>query len=501
MSESTIITKQRGVWLLIGLIVTSIISFNVYLAFNTIKNLSAIQVSLANTGNIILRLDDLHISVISAESGQRGYLLTNDAAFLKPYQSALDKVQAQIAALKALDSEIPAQQQRIARIIDLSTARIAELEQHVTLVKNDKSALSLLALKATSHASVYEQLRQLFNDVNIEEKVYRAALLQRLSKSKNEALVTFTISGITSAMLVIILLLISWSSNRKEQQYLQLLEQKNINLEHTVAERTQELNLYAEELSRSNRELEDFAFVASHDLQEPLRKIQAFGDRLESSYADALTERGLDYLHRMRNAASRMSTLITDLLEFSRVGTRGRDFATTDLNQVLEQVLDDLEIAIKESAAQIDIVGSLPTIQADNSQLQQLFLNLLSNAIKFRQAKQAVHIVIKSQAYAASAAQLALCDNWYQLTISDNGIGFAPEYAEKIFTPFQRLHGRTEYKGTGIGLAVCRRIVERHRGEISASSKLGQGATFSIILPEQATAFAIIGDEDAPQQS
>lgn len=498
MAKSTIITKQRGTWLLIGLIVTSILSFNVYLAFNTIQNLSAIQVSLANTGNIILRLDDLQISVISAESGQRGYLLTNDDAFLKPYQSALDKVQAQITALKTLQSEIPEQQQRIARIVNLSTARINELEQHVTLVKNDKSALSLLALKATSHASVYEQLRQLFNDVNIEEKVYRAALLQRLNKSRNEASVTFTISGITSAMLIIILLLITWSSHRKEQQYLQLLEQKNTDLIHKVAERTQELNLYAEELSRSNRELEDFAFVASHDLQEPLRKIQAFGDRLESSFADVLTERGLDYLQRMRNAASRMSTLITDLLEFSRVGTRGRDFVSTDLNQVLEQVLDDLEIAIKESAVQIDIITPLPTIQADSSQLQQLFLNLLSNAIKFKQANSAVRIVINVQDYAASPAQLALCDNWYQITISDNGIGFSQEYAEKIFTPFQRLHGRTEYKGTGIGLAICRRIVERHRGEISALSELGQGATFSIILPEQATPFGIIGDEDAP---
>ncbi|MGI5308296.1 sensor histidine kinase [Rheinheimera sp. WS51] len=497
MLKSTFVSKQRSAWILISLIITSIISFNVYLAFNTIQNLSSIQVSLANTGNIILRLDDLHLSLISAESNQRGFLLTNDDVFLVPYHKALDKVDIQILELEALESEIATQNQRITNIIELSKAKTVELKEHVRLIKNDKSAVSLLALKASSNSNVYSQLSQLLTEANIEEKMYRAGLLQSLAKSRNEASITFTISGITSAMLVIILLIISWRNNRNEQQYLLLLEQKNQQLTNKVEERTQELNLYAEELSRSNRELEDFAFVASHDLQEPLRKIQAFGDRLESSYADALEARGLDYLKRMRNAASRMSTLITDLLEFSRVGTRGRDFAETDLNTVLNYVLDDLEIAIKESAAKIDI-SPLPTIQADSSQLQQLFLNLLSNAIKFRRSDKTAHIVIKAQAYNASEAQLALCDNWYQITVSDNGIGFSQEYAEKIFTPFQRLHGRTEYKGTGIGLAVCRRIAERHRGEIAAVSELGQGASFSIILPAEATPFGKFGDENAP---
>ncbi|CAM3794997.1 sensor histidine kinase [Rheinheimera salexigens] len=493
MTKSTFLTKQRGIWLLIIVLISSIIGFNVYLAFNTVKNLAAIQISLANTGNIILRLDDLHISLVAAESGQRGYLLTNDEVYLAPYKSALDKVQAQIEDIKVLESEVPKQQQRIEKITQLAQAKVIELQQHVDLVKNDKSAVSIMALKAASGASLYQQLRQLFSEINIEEKVYRAALLQSLARNRTEASVTFVISGITSGMLVIILLLISWRSNRKEQQYLELLEQQNEQLANKVEERTQELNLYAEELSRSNRELEDFAFVASHDLQEPLRKIQAFGDRLESSYSSALEERGLDYLKRMRNAANRMSTLISDLLEFSRVGTRGRDFTATDLNQVFAHVLDDLEIAINECHATIDI-APLPTIQADNSQFQQLMLNLLSNAIKFRQVDQTPHIVIKIQDYTASEAQLALSEHWYELTISDNGIGFSQDYAEKIFTPFQRLHGRSEYKGTGIGLAVCRRIVERHRGKISAISETGKGATFSIIIPADATPFGVIGE-------
>lgn len=452
-----------------------------------------IQISLANTGNIILRLDGLHITLLAAESGQRGYLLTDDAVFLAPYQKALDKVQAQIADIQVLESDLPQQQMRLEKIVELAAAKVVELQQHVTLIKNDQAAISLITSKMASGVSLYTQLSRLFTEANLEEKVYRAELLARLAQNRTEALVTFTISGITSAMLVIILLLLSWHSHRKEQQYLQLLQQQNAQLACKIEERTQELNLYAEELSRSNRELEDFAFVASHDLQEPLRKIQAFGDRLESSYVDVLEARGVDYIQRMRSAANRMSTLITDLLEFSRVGTRGREFATTDLNQVVANVLDDLEIAIKESNAKIE-VKNLPIIQADNSQLQQLMLNLLSNAIKFRQADQAPHIVVKAQTYNASESQLAICELWYELTISDNGIGFAQAYAEKIFTPFQRLHGRSVYQGTGIGLAVCRRIVERHRGKISAMSELGKGATFRIILPAHAAPFGVTGE-------
>jgi signal transduction histidine kinase len=493
VAKMTSTTKQRGTWLLIGFIISSIICFNVYLAFNTIKSLSVIQISLANTGNIILRLDGLHITLLAAESGQRGYLLTNDEVFLTPYQKALDKVQAQIADIQVLESDIPQQQRRLEKIAELAAAKVVELQQHVSLIKNDQSAIGIITLKMASGTSLYTQLSQLFTEANLTEKVYRAELLERLSLNRTEALVTFTISGITSAMLVIILLLISWHSNRKEQRYLQLLQQQNTQLASKVDERTRELNLYAEELSRSNRELEDFAFVASHDLQEPLRKIQAFGDRLESTYGDALEARGVDYIQRMRSAANRMSTLIIDLLEFSRVGTRGGQFTTTDLNQVLANVLDDLEIALKESGAKI-VVTNLPIIQADNSQLQQLMLNLLSNAIKFRQAQQTPYIEIKAQTYNASEAQLAICHLWYEITITDNGIGFAQAYAEKIFSPFQRLHGRSAYQGTGIGLAVCRRIVERHRGKISAISELGQGATFRIILPAHATPFGVIGE-------
>ena len=252
------------------------------------------------------------------------------------------------------------------------------------------------------------------------------------------------------------------------------------------------MSLYSDELARSNRELEDFAFVASHDLQEPLRKIRAFGNRLESGYSEAIDERGKGYLARMLNAAERMSMLISDLLAFSRVSTRGKDFNEVNLDNVIQSVLGDLEIAIDEKSAQIDVNKSLPSIRGDKTQLEQLFLNLISNALKFQ--REGVTPVVKidlQEVTEEDTKDIILSEeyNWVKITVNDNGIGFDQSFAEKIFAPFQRLHGRSEYKGTGIGLAVCRRIVERHNGQITAISAPGHGATFSIVIPVDSDPF------------
>lgn len=490
---SKLLNNARTSWLLLGAVMMCLIAFNAFLAFSSMEKLTSTQTSLTNTGDIIVKLDDLHMSVLSAESGQRGYLLTEDILYLEPYLAALKNVQAQITEMAAVRSEMPEQQLRIDNVIRLSEAKITELVETVELARQNKEALALTLLKTDHGQNIYLQLRAEVYTVRQTEKAFRKTLFERLSKGRDEALLNFVISGVLSSVLVILMLVLSWRNESKEKKYLNALEQQNEGLTQKVAERTHDLQLYSEELSRSNRELEDFAFVASHDLQEPLRKIQAFGDRLESSFSQNLGEQGLDYLTRMRNAAHRMSALINDLLDFSRISTRGRDFSATDLNTVISSVLDDLEIAIQESNAQFTI-EPMPTIQADHSQLQQLFLNLLSNAIKFRNADVAPAINITIAPHQPNVMQQDICATWYAITLTDNGIGFAEEYAEKIFTPFQRLHGRSEYKGTGIGLAVCRRIVERHRGLISASATLGAGATFTIILPAEGTPFGSRGD-------
>jgi PAS domain S-box-containing protein len=238
----------------------------------------------------------------------------------------------------------------------------------------------------------------------------------------------------------------------------------------------------AAELTRSNAELEQFAFVASHDLQEPLRKIRAFGDRLQMKCESALPAEGADYLGRMQNAAARMQTLIADLLTFSRVISRTEPFVEVDLAQVTREVLGDLEVRVEKAGATVT-VGSLPKIEADPMQMRQLLQNLIGNALKFQASGVKPQIEITASVVKGrdeyDEADIPVCE----LTVQDNGIGFDEKYLEKIFAVFQRLHNRQEYEGTGIGLAVCRRIVDRHGGSITARSKPGAGATFIVRLP------------------
>ena len=231
--------------------------------------------------------------------------------------------------------------------------------------------------------------------------------------------------------------------------------------------------LYLTELERSNQELQNFAYVASHDLQEPLRKIQTFSNRLQTKYVDQLDERGLDYLKRMHNASERMSTLITDLLTFSRITSRAKPFVPVDLTAVINTIFADMEIQIAEKQTKIEI-APLTTINADETQMHQLFQNLISNGLKFTQPDIPPHIQITAE---------QIRPHHIEIKITDNGIGFEPQYNERIFEMFQRLHGRHEYEGTGIGLAICRKIVERHQGTITAVSLPNQGTTFTITLP------------------
>lgn len=244
----------------------------------------------------------------------------------------------------------------------------------------------------------------------------------------------------------------------------------------------EQLKVFNRKLQQSNRELQDFAYVASHDLQEPLRKVQAFADRLGSKYADRLDETGLDYLQRMRNAAGRMQTLIQDLLAFSRVTTKAQPFAAVDLEKIAREVLSDLEVKIEETGAQVE-VEDLPTVEADPVQMRQLIQNLVGNAIKFHPKNVTPVIRVSAQTNGNGNGANGTNNHYCKITVKDNGIGFEEKYLEKIFTVFQRLHGRSEYEGSGVGLAVCRKIVERHHGTITAKSTPGKGASFIISLP------------------
>jgi PAS domain S-box-containing protein len=232
-----------------------------------------------------------------------------------------------------------------------------------------------------------------------------------------------------------------------------------------------------QELTRSNEELQQFAFIASHDLQEPLRKIKAFGDRLKTTCGHILPPQANDYLERMLNATQRMQALIEDLLILSRVTTRAQPFVPVDLLQITQEVLSDLEVLIQQSGGKIEL-GNLPIIDADPLQIRQLLQNLIGNALKFHLPNKVPTVGIYSE-MATDENGKEIC----RLSVEDNGIGFDPKYCDRIFQVFQRLHGRSEYEGTGIGLAICRKIVERHQGSLTAQSQPGQGAKFIVTLP------------------
>ena len=241
-----------------------------------------------------------------------------------------------------------------------------------------------------------------------------------------------------------------------------------------------ELQNYTRKLEESNKGLQDFAYVASHDLQEPLRKIETFGSRLSSLVQSEKPGDTLLFIDRINNAARRMRMLIDDLLDYSLVSAKEASFTRTNLNEVISGVISDLQIQIEETKTQFEI-DSLPKIDADPAQMRQLFQNIISNAIKFRDATREPLIKIQNRLLAPDANENfnEICE----IKISDNGIGFNEKYKEKIFAIFQRLHGKNEYEGTGIGLASVRKIVVRHGGSIDALGEEGKGATFVIKIP------------------
>lgn len=287
------------------------------------------------------------------------------------------------------------------------------------------------------------------------------------------------------------------------------LREANQQLETRVIERTAELDVANKQLSveleerqktlfqlrrretelkkmlvlveRSNRELESFAYITSHDLQEPLRKIQAFSDRLTRRYSENLDEEGVGFISRMSAAANRMQLMINDLLSYSRLTTQAGEFKPVDLNQIAADVLSDLEVRLEETGGQV-IIDPLPTIFADSSQMRQLLMNLINNGIKFHRPDVPPAVHVKSRPVAGTTPGGS--DNKIEMTVEDNGIGFDEKYLDRIFLPFQRLHGHDIYEGSGIGLAICRKIAERHGGSITAKSTPNEGSCFIITLSQ-----------------
>jgi len=253
--------------------------------------------------------------------------------------------------------------------------------------------------------------------------------------------------------------------------------------EQKITELNRQLLENISNLETANKELDLFAFMASHDLQEPLRKIRFYSDRLFHRYNEALADEGKDDIGRIQKLSERMQTMIKDILSFSKISADEQPLIKTDLNLIMRDVVSDLETEVNTKGAQI-IIDALPSLQVNAALMRLLFINLVGNALKFSKKNETPVIKISAETnFNGDIEQPGSKSNYVRITVQDNGIGFEQQYAKQIFDMFKRLNGKSEFEGTGIGLALCKRIVEKHHGFLSAKSKAGEGATFTISLP------------------
>jgi signal transduction histidine kinase len=423
---------------------------------------------IGHSSRVLAQLESLFSVVKDAETGHRGYQLTHDTTFLEPYYRSVASLEEDI---RILDSLLLDQQEQRRRKDSVKELILKQYNIIKSILDNEDESpygmtryeMNLLKLGKQNMDSIRQQI----GIMRSEEKLFLAKRLVDAQGTERTAPITlliYALFALGGVSLLFAFLAAELSKRRKAEQ---------------------ELSMHAKDLKRSNEELEQFAYVASHDLQEPLRKIRAFGDRLETTYKEQLGESGRDYVDRMQSAASRMQTLIDDLLSFSMLSRVKRE-EEVDLNEILTEVREDLEILLGRAAATVTH-SHLPTISGDRGQLKRLFQNLISNAIKFRHPDRtpAVEIeclkVRRDEIPSLNGTPNLL--EYHRITVSDNGIGFDEKYSDRIFVIFQRLHGRSSYEGTGIGLAICRKIVTNHNGFIAAKGVEGEGARLIIYLP------------------
>jgi signal transduction histidine kinase len=456
---------------------------NGVVSYQSVKTLIDNNERVILTQDVLEDLQELRTMLLQVESDARGYMLTGDPVYLDSYRSVRDQIPEKIGVVKKLTTDNESHQRKFPVLESAVASRIELLEEYIkrrdaqgveAIVQSGRSAEGKLKMEA---------VRSAVNEIAEDERALLKLRVAESNLSGQRTLLTFIVANTVLMGLLILVFFLTVRDIRERRSNQEKLQAAHDRLEERVIERTAELNELNTELNRSNRELQDFAFVASHDLQEPLRKIQAFGDRLKTRHGPGLNDEALDYLSRMHGAAERMHTLINDLLTFSRVTTKAQPFVPTDLNEITRDVLNDLEVRLQDSGGRVE-VGDLPIIDADALQMRQLFQNLIGNAVKFHRPDVPPIIRIHGTVFENSDSGEANGESReLTLTFNDNGIGFDEKYLDRIFTPFQRLHGRNEYEGTGIGLAVCRKIVERHGGTLTARSTPGEGSTFIAVLP------------------
>lgn len=474
--------SSRAPWYLALAVVAVFFVSSVIMAYRSVGVMATNNEREGETLHVISLIHQLRSRLYAVESGQRGFLITRDPVYLKPYEEGLNKVEELLDQLRSGTLYDEEQHARFLKLYPVALERLDEMRESVSLIRRQYDSTALALIDTDKGIRLMSSVMTHLHEMEDVEYALLAAKRIDAHQRRGQLLFIIVAGNIIGLVLTFATFFFAYRHALRVTELNKKIEQANTELESKVELRTQVLAQYAEELKRSNRELEDFAFVASHDLQEPLRKIRAFGDRLLKTYSQELGEKGADYISRMHSASERMSVLINDILSFSRVTSRQRPFEKVDLNRLMDNVLNNLDYSIRESGADVTH-DPLPEIDGDASQLEQVFSNLIANSIKFRVPDR--RPVIRLQLSVPETHEISVEDNreWIKLVLSDNGIGFDPQYNDRIFNIFQRLHAQDQYKGTGIGLALCRKIIERHAGSISADSRPGEGAVFTIILP------------------
>ena len=478
--------------LFLGLLLLILLAGFVF-SYQRIMTSRSARLYLKQTDSLNFRLNQLLFTITSAESNERGFLLSHNRNFLSTYENLDRQANTIGSSLSHLTSSEPAQSAKVTKLMGFVSMRFQLMDNtlHQTHEGNESMLTESKSLETGSALS--DSIRMTAESLTADRNEVATLKSKDLTSIKGPSNFLF-FSAVTILVLTGIVALFLYEKrqrDRAEQRELKIKLLQN-EMEQRVIDRTRELN-YANEaivaknliLSQNNAELSAFSYIASHDLQEPLRKIQTYSSYIRETESGLLSEKSAHYLERLESSAARMKALLAALLNYSRLSNTGTAKERTDLNRVADEVIGNLQEMIEEKKAVISR-DHLPVIMGLPLQFDQLFFNLISNSLKY--SKSDVPPVIRIGCISLPKEEIRQLGNfpeknYYRISITDNGIGFESQYAEKIFELFQRLHGKTEYAGTGIGLSICYKIVQNHQGAITAAGAPGQGARFDIYLP------------------
>jgi len=444
-----------------------------YVLYKQIKSLLLAQDQLNETNIVKLKLEQTISALNDAESAQRGYLLTKDSVFLAPYQAAYNKAKTLTTEVRDLIKSNDQQKDLVALqgFIELRVKSFSHVIEHYNnpQLKNETKQMYLLMSK-----SVMDSITYYAQNINARED----NLVLKKEKAKRKYSFLTPLFAVLLMLLAIGILVFSYGKIIEQLNRLKKVLSQLKKLNNELKQKNHRLELY-------NKELDSFTYVASHDLKEPIRKILTYSNQMEIEGYDTLTEVNRKQLNKIKLAAQRMQNLLNDLLMYSHVNMSEKSFEEVDLNKIVDDVIDNLHDEISETHTQIK-TEKLPVIKGMPFQIKQLFENLIINSIKYKQdhLPPAITIggcIVRDEDVADILYKEG--EHYYKLFIKDNGLGFEQVYAEKVFKLFQRLHSKSNKPGTGIGLTICKKIVDNHNGFIKATSEVNKGTTFEIFLP------------------